>query len=110
MNTCLIAKWWWKICTADPETMGHRILQAKYFPASSALISSGNGGFQFWRHLIKVRDIFRDNVTFSVGNSRSVRFWRDKWSEAGRLAEVFPTLFSFCLNPHASIADLASGG
>src|SRR4051812_24751995 len=49
MNTFLIIKWWWKILTIHPETLWHRILQARYFPNASPLFASGTGGSQFWR-------------------------------------------------------------
>lgn len=108
MNKCLIIKWWWRILTADCDTLWLKLLKAKYFPNSSPMFTSAAGGSQFWRNLVKVRDDFRAHVKFLVGNGTSVRFWLDWWTRDATLASSFLILFSYCSNPYISISELAA--
>lgn len=108
MNKCLIIKWWWKILTVDQGTMGLKLLKAKYFPNGSPLFASAVGGSQFWRDLVKVKDDFRAQVKFLVGNRTSIQFWLDWWHGDAPLAASFPILFSYCSNLQISISELSA--
>lgn len=64
-------------------------------------------GSQFWKDLVRVRDVFREHVKFVVGNGSSIRFWLDWWSGDSPLASSFPILFSYCSNQEISISELS---
>ena len=53
-------------------------------------------------------------ISFSVGNGRRVRFWRDRWCGDSPLCESFPSLFALSTEKEAWVADvwdpLAEGG
>ncbi|XP_050217747.1 uncharacterized protein LOC126668601 [Mercurialis annua] len=53
-------------------------------------------------------ELFRDNIMFTVGNGRHVRFWHDKWlrNQQVTLSIGYPRLFNLSLHPDAMIADL----
>lgn len=94
--------------TAGAGTLWFDILKAKYFPFCSPMFAAASQGSQFWKDLIKVRDVFRDQVKFVVGNGASTRFWLDWWSGDSPLASSFPVLFSYCSNPDISISELSA--
>jgi hypothetical protein len=107
MNKCLILKWWRRIMTSGPGTLWFLLLKAKYFPLGGPLFASASHGSQFWKDLVKVRDVFREHVKFFVGNGGSARFWLNWWSGDSTLAVSFPVLFLYCSNPEISISELS---
>ena len=46
-----------------------------------------------------------DNLVYSVGNSRRVRFWKDKWGGDDPLCTSFPSLFAISLAKEAWVED-----
>lgn len=108
MDKCLIIKWWWRILNSDPKALWFQILKAKYFPNSSPLFASANGGSQFWRQLVSVCDDFRSLLKFSVGDGTSIHCWLDWWTGDGPLSVAFPVLFSYVSSPKVSIAELSA--
>ena len=45
---------------------------AKYFLSGNTMFAYATHGSQLWRDLVRVRDIFRSQVKFVVGNSESI--------------------------------------
>ena len=45
-------------------------------------------------------------ISFSVGNGRRVRFWRDRWCGDSPLCESFPSLFALSLEKEAWVAEV----
>ena len=46
-----------------------------------------------WKAIRKEWDILGNNMAYSVGNGRSVRFWKDRWCGNNPLCISFPSLF-----------------
>ena len=49
-----------------------------------------------------------DNLVYSVGNSRRVSFWKDKWCGDDPLCTSFPSLFAISSAKEAWVADVWS--
>lgn len=71
------------------------------------MFASASDGSQFWKALVKVRDVFRQHVKFVLKNGASTHFWLDWWSGDTPLATSFLVLFSYCSNPEISISELS---
>lgn len=56
MNDCLLAKWIWKIHSANNE-LWFRIIKAKYFPRGVFKEAKVLHGSQFWKNIQKVKKI-----------------------------------------------------
>lgn len=54
MNDCLLAKWIWKIHSANNE-LWFRIIKAKYFPRGVFKEAKVLHGSQFWKNIQKVK-------------------------------------------------------
>ena len=49
--------------TATSGTLWFDLLKAKYFPIGSPMFALASLGSQFWKDLVKVCDVFRNNVS-----------------------------------------------
>lgn len=87
-----------------------RYPQSEIFLNSSLLFASSARGSQCWSSWLKLNDVFCPHAKFVVGAGRGMRFWKDWWYGSMALGEEFLALFSFCLVPDISVAELAEPG
>ena len=59
----------------------------------------------FWKEIRKEGSLMLKNITFSVGDGRRVRFWKDKWCGNNTLRDAFPSLFALAVSKDAWVAD-----
>ncbi|CAL5066773.1 unnamed protein product [Urochloa decumbens] len=59
-----------------------------------------------WRSLKALIPQYRRLTSVAPGNGRTTSFWHDAWTEAGRLAEVLPALYSHCLDTGSTVAEV----
>ena len=45
------------------------------------------------------------NITFSMGDGRRLRFWKDKWCGNNTLHDSFPSLFDLAVSKDAWVVD-----
>ena len=113
-NLILLFKWWWRFSESD-NTLWKRILQSvhviKGVKASSEAFCKVKDGS--WATLIsndamtsKIRSTFEEGMIISVGKGSSVRFWHDRWCEAGILKTIFPRLFALSLQQNYFINQM----
>ena len=62
-------------------------------------------GWGFGRKLERKVPCCLKNITFSVGDGRRVRFWKDIWCGNNSLREAFPSLFALVNSKDAWVAD-----
>ena len=71
-------------------------------------------GVGLWKGIRMDWELVGTQISFSVGNGRRVRFWRDRWCGDSPLCESFPSLFALSAEKEAWVADvwdpLAKGG
>ncbi|RLN34680.1 putative retroelement [Panicum miliaceum] len=110
MNDCLLVKWIWKIMKGS-EGVWFKLLQAKYMRnGKSFFTSSSRGSSQFWQGLHKVKHLFKWGALFKVKDGEKVSLWEDSWVNDSPLKHQFPSLYAFCEDPLATIADCWQDG
>ena len=58
-----------------------------------------------WKEISKEGLLLLNNVSFSVGDGKRVRFWKDIWCGNTPLCEAFPSLFDLVGSKDARVAD-----
>ncbi|RVW49203.1 putative ribonuclease H protein [Vitis vinifera] len=58
-----------------------------------------------WKEISKEGLLLLNNVSFSVGDGKRVRFWKDIWCGNTPLCEAFPSLFDLAGSKDAWVAD-----
>ena len=58
-------------------------------------------GVGLWKAIRRGWDVLGDNLVYSVGNGKRVRFWKDKWCGDDPLCTSFPSLFAISLDKEA---------
>ena len=113
-NLILLFKWWWRF--SEPEnSLWKKILKSvheiKGLKASSEAFNKVREGT--WAQLLsndrdtcRVRSIVEEGMLIRVGNGKSVRFWLDRWCEAGALKGLFPRLYSISLQKNLLISQM----
>ena len=61
-----------------------------------------------WRTIRNLWLAFIDNVRIKVGRGNKALFWKEDWTGQGSLENLFPGLFSICLNPDSKIQEVWS--
>ena len=113
-NLTLLFKWWWRFSESD-NTLWKIILQSVHDinggKASSETFSKVRDGT--WSALLSndfvtsnVRAIVEEGMHLSVGNGSSIRFWHDKWCEAGILKRIFPRLFAISIQKNLFVCQM----
>jgi hypothetical protein len=59
-------------------------------------------GSFWWRDIIKLTNLFKGVAIPKVQEGSTILFWQDLWNEQ-ILQQQFPELFSFALNPNATV-------
>ena len=62
-------------------------------------------GVGFWKEIRKEGVLMFKNVSFTVGDGRRVKFWKDIWCGNIPLCEAFPSLFAFAVSRDTWVAD-----
>ncbi|KAL6321191.1 hypothetical protein AAG906_015535 [Vitis piasezkii] len=62
-------------------------------------------GVGLWKEIRKEGVLMLKNVSFTVGDGRRVKFWKDIWCGNIPLCEAFPSLFAFAVSQDAWVAD-----
>ena len=60
----------------------------------------------FWKGVLKARFAFHGSISYSLGNGKWLRFWKDIWIGDLPLYKQFPNLFRLTLNEDATVARM----
>ena len=113
-NLILLFKWWWRYSDSG-NTLWKKILKSvhdiKGLKASSDAFNRVRDGT--WAQLMsndidtaRVRSIIEEGMQIKVEDGKSVRFWHDRWCEAGSLKSIFPRLYSISLQKNYMISQM----
>ena len=64
------------------------------------------GWVGLWKAIRRGWEALGNNLVYSVGNGRRVRFWKDKWCGDDQLCSYFPSLYAISLDKEAWVADV----
>ncbi|RVW30368.1 hypothetical protein CK203_097914 [Vitis vinifera] len=62
-------------------------------------------GVGLWKEIRKEGVLLFKNVSFTVGDGRRLKFWKDIWCGNTPLCEAFPSLFAFAVSQDAWVED-----
>ena len=62
-------------------------------------------GVGLWKEIGKEGSLLLNNVSFSMGDGKRVRFWKDIWCRSNSHCEAFPFLFALAVSKEAWVAD-----
>ncbi|RVW32661.1 Transposon TX1 uncharacterized 149 kDa protein [Vitis vinifera] len=103
----LLCKWSWRFA-AERESFWKLIISKKYGEEGGGWISCEvreGYGVGLWKEISKEGALMFKNVSFTVGDGRRVKFWKDIWCGNIPLCEAFPSLFAFAVSQDAWVAD-----
>lgn len=66
----------------------------------------GNYGVGLWKAIRLFWELISTKTSFSVGNRRRVKFWRDKWCGDEPLCVSFPSLLALASSKEAWVVNL----
>jgi len=105
----LLTKWLWRYNLEDQalwkELIQHKYGQEDQWCSEEVTETYGVG---VWRTIRNLWLAFRDNVRIKVGRGNKALFWKEDWTGQGSLENLFPGLFSICLNPDSKIQEVWS--
>ena len=110
LNKALLCKWSWRFAV-EREALWRQVICAKYGEEERGWRSHvvrGSFGVGLWKAIRRGWDVIGDNLVYSVGNSRRVKFWKDKWYGDDTLCTSFPSLFVISLAKEAWVEDVWS--
>ena len=95
----------------EREALWRQVISGKYGEEEGgwrSCVVRGSYGVGLWKAIRRGWDALGDNLVYSVGNGRRVRFWKDKWCGDDPLCTSFPSLFAISLDKEAWVADVWS--
>ncbi|KAJ6921734.1 hypothetical protein NC652_015617 [Populus alba x Populus x berolinensis] len=113
-NKALLFKWLWRY-GSEELSMWKDVITSIYNPKYHSLIPQDHitGAGSTWSRLVnycgkdtRLHNIVTNNTMILVGNGKRIKFWLDDWTDNGRLAEKFPTLFQLSNNKDASLEKM----
>ena len=96
LNKALLCKWIWRFAS-EREAFWRQIISGKYGNLEGDWCSKevrGGYGVGLWKTIRKLWDVISSKLSFSVGNGKRIKFWKDKWCGDEPLNVSFPSLFA----------------
>ncbi len=94
MNLALLAKWWWRLLSANNALWGNLILNLYY--TRRRPLEEGRG-FQpyssWWCSVLKTKAFFKCGLSYTVGNGYRTNWWTDICLGEAPLSTLYPTIF-----------------
>ncbi|WJZ95322.1 hypothetical protein VitviT2T_014100 [Vitis vinifera] len=107
LNRALLCKWSWRYAV-ERDSYWKLIISSKYGVERGGWNTCGakeGHGVGLWKEISKESLLLLNNVSFSVGDGKRVRFWKDIWCGNTPLCEAFPSLFDLAGSKDAWVTD-----
>lgn len=105
MNEALLGKWGWRMLQSKQGDLCAEFLQRKYLKKSGLLQCSESGCSQFWKGILKTKEILKWGLKAHVKNGQKTRFWEDVWIREIPLKLEYPRLYALCKDKGCLVAD-----
>ena len=112
-NAALLFKWWWRFACEEGamwRTMVQSLHEEDQIMLPGNSIASVPGPWRdikrIARQELPITKAFFDNVSFKLGDGRTVRFWIDTWAGEKPLKSVYPMLFRLSSQQQECIANM----
>ena len=63
-------------------------------------------GVGLWKEIRKEGSLLSNNIVFSVGNGRRVRFWKNSWCGDEAFCNSFPSLYALVVSKEEWVAEV----
>ncbi|RVW78939.1 putative ribonuclease H protein [Vitis vinifera] len=110
LNKALLCKWSWRFAM-EREALWRQVISAKYGEEEGgwrSCVVRGSYGVGLWKAIRRGWEAVGNNLVYSVGNGRRIRFWEEKWCGDDKLCSLFPSLYAISLDKEAWVADVWS--
>ncbi|RVW95824.1 50S ribosomal protein L21, mitochondrial [Vitis vinifera] len=107
LNRALLCKWSWRFAV-ERDSYWKLIIGTKFGVGSGGWCTCGGRegyGVGLWKEISKEGLLLLNNVSYSVGDGKRVRFWKDNWCGNTPLCEAYPSLFDLAVSKDAKVAD-----
>ena len=107
LNRALLCKWSWRFAV-ERDSYWKLIIGTKFGVVRGGWSTCGGRegfGVGLWKEISKEGLLLLNNVSFSVGNGKRVRLWKDTWCGNTPLCEAYPSLFDLAVSKDARVAD-----
>ncbi|RVW23847.1 LINE-1 reverse transcriptase-like [Vitis vinifera] len=108
LNKALISKWNWLFANKR-EVLWNQVIRGKYGEDRGGWCSREvreAHGIGLWKGIRMDWELGGARISFSVGNGKTVRFWRDRWCGDSPLCECFPSFFALSVEKEAWVANV----
>ena len=108
LNKALLCKWSWRFAV-EREALWRQVISAKYGEEEGgwrSCVVRGSYGVGLWKAIRRGWEAVGNNLVYSVGNGRRIRFWEEKWCGDDKLCSLFPSLYAISLDKEAWVADV----
>ena len=85
----------------EREVLWKQVISRKYEVEDGGWYThEGREGFGvgLWKEIRKEGSLLNNNIVFSVGNGRRVRFWKDSWCGDEAFCNSFPSLYALAVS------------
>ena len=108
LNKALLCKWIWRFAS-EMEAFWRQIISGKYGDLEEGWCfkeARGGYGVGLWKTIRKLWDLVSCKLSFSVGNGKRIKFYKDKWYRDEPLNVSFPSLFALSNSKDAWVVEL----
>ena len=78
-NLAMLVKQSWGLIT-NPDSLGVRVIKAKYFPNGTLLQATPKNGSSFtWQSILMGLENFKLGYIWRIGTGEMVNIWNDPW-------------------------------
>ncbi|RVW81102.1 putative ribonuclease H protein [Vitis vinifera] len=95
----------------EREALWRQVISAKYREEEGgwrSCVVRGSYGVGLWKAIRRGWEAIGNNLVYSMGNGRRIRFWEEKWCGDDKLCSLFPSLYAISLDKEAWVADVWS--
>lgn len=113
-NQSLLNKWIWRYGEEDGALWKNLIVQKYGGENTSILPALGNyrNFSNMWKNIVKplvvvssINTTLLDNIAYTLGNGKHIRFWTHEWIDGTVLKFSFPRIFALAVNKEGVVAD-----
>ncbi|RVW44252.1 putative ribonuclease H protein [Vitis vinifera] len=108
LNRALLCKWSWRFME-EKEAFWKQVISKKFWVEEGGWYTREvreGFGVGLWKEIRKEGSLLSNNIVFSMGNGRRVRFWKDKWCGVEALCDSYLSLYALAASKETWIVEV----
>ncbi|RVX05796.1 hypothetical protein CK203_023934 [Vitis vinifera] len=104
----LLCKWSWRFME-EKEAFWKQVISKKFWVEEGGWYTREvreGFGVGLWKEIRKEGSLLSNNIVFSMGNGRRVRFWKDKWCGVEALCDSYLSLYALAASKETWIVEV----